>query len=113
MKIEVTKNDNYTEIQLTGRLDSNSSTMLEKVIIDTINSGSENLLINFNDLVYINSSGLRVFLVAAKMLKTKGKKLNFFGMRDFITEVFNIAGFTSMFNIGKSRVEVISISENK
>lgn len=112
MKIEVSKTGNYTEIKLTGRLDSNSSSMLEKVITDTINEGNDNILINFNDLIYINSSGLRVFLVAAKMLKTKGKKLNFFGMRDFISEVFNIAGFTSMFNIGKSRVEVISISEN-
>lgn len=99
MEITSSKVNNYFEIKLNGRLDSNTSLRLEKDIVSIIENGEENILVNFKDLQYISSSGLRVFLVAAKMLEEKGKKINLCNMRDYVREVFDIAGFSAIFNI--------------
>lgn len=107
MEIEVKETGKYTEIKLNGRLDINTSPELDKTFSDILNIGKEDLIIDFTDLVYISSSGLRVFLVAAKTLDEKGKKLNFYGMKDFIKEVFDIAGFSILFNISDSKDELI------
>lgn len=106
MKTEISENDNYTEINIEGRLDTNTSAELEKKILELVNDGKEDLIINLSDLVYISSSGLRVFLVAAKSLDEKGKKLNFYGMKDYIKEVFDIAGFSILFNIYNKREDL-------
>jgi len=53
----------------------------------------------FKELKCISSSGLRVLLVAAKKLSTTGKKLTISAMQDHIKEVFDISGFTELFNI--------------
>lgn len=107
MDIKTGKVGNYTELKIIGRLDSNTSLSLEKELTGIIENGEKNILINFEELNYISSSGLRVFLVAAKMLDKENKKLNFCCMKDFIKEVFDISGFTSIFDIYKTREEVI------
>jgi len=108
MEIQTSKAGNFTEIKLTGRLDTNTAPELEKELIGIINNGEEDILVNFTTLDYISSSGLRVFLVAAKMLEAKGKKLNFCALKDYILEVFEIAGFSVLFNIFNSREEALS-----
>ncbi len=97
MKIEVLQRPNHHEVKIEGRIDANTSPELEKIISDLINSGHENVVVDFAQVNYISSSGLRVFLVAAKLLDPKGIKLKLINMPDFIKEVFDIAGFTVIF----------------
>lgn len=108
MEIKTGKAGDYTELKLIGRLDSNTSLNLEKELTGIIEQGETNILINFEELNYISSSGLRVFLVAAKLLDAKGEKLKFCCMKDFIKEVFDIAGFSAIFEIYEKREEVIT-----
>lgn len=108
MEIEIGKEDKYTVVKLIGRLDSNTSISLEKELTNIIEQGEEDLIIDFTELNYISSSGLRVFLLAAKLLEPKGKKLNFCCMKDFIKEVFDIAGFSAFFDIYKTKEEIVS-----
>lgn len=107
MKIEVGEFNGFTEIKLNGRLDTNTSQDLESIMTDILSKGDENILVNFEELIYISSSGLRVFLVSAKKLGVKGKKLNFCNMSDYIKEVFDIAGFNIIFNFFHSRQEIV------
>ncbi|MBZ0181409.1 MAG: STAS domain-containing protein [Melioribacteraceae bacterium] len=108
MEIIIDKTETLTEIKLAGRLDSNTSQKLETELIDLINSSSENILVNLDELNYISSSGLRVFLLAAKSLDTKGMRLKLCGMKNYIKEVFDIAGFSSIFDIYESKQKVNS-----
>lgn len=107
MKIATCKKGNYTEFKLNGRLDSNTSSMLEKELTGIIEQGNKYIIINLEELNYINSSGLRVFLAAAKLLDTMGEKLKICCVKDYIKEVFEIAGFLSIFDIQNSMEENI------
>ncbi len=64
-----------------------------------LNQGERRLVLDFSDLVYISSIGLRVLVLVAKNLeKTKGK-LALAAPNQHIYEIFKIAGFTSIFPI--------------
>ena len=107
MEIELFAFKDYTGIRLSGRLDTITSSELETAINEILDKGTLNLIIDFAELTYLCSSGLRVFLVAAKKLDLKGKKIIFCGMRDYIKEVFDIAGFTGLFTFFNVCEEII------
>ena len=85
--------------KLNGRLDSNTSQGFEKKIFQAIDDGSKNMIIDFKDLDYISSAGLRVILKATKALKREDGKMLLCDMQDYVKEVFEIAGFDSFLPI--------------
>ena len=108
MEVEIKELEGYTEIILNGRLDTNTAPELGNALTKVLDKGTENILVDFAELSYISSSGLRVFLVAAKTLDTKGKKLNFCAMKDFIKEIFELAGFDVIFKFYNTRDEFLA-----
>ena len=74
-----------------GRLDGENAAEAERKLQSEIGDGS--LLIDFSQLDYISSAGLRVVLVVAKTLKKKGRHLDLCSLSDSIMEVFSISGF--------------------
>ncbi len=85
--------------KLNGRLDSNTSQGFEKKIFQAIDDGSKSMIIEFKDLEYISSAGLRVILKATKALKREEGKMMLCDMQDYVKEVFEIAGFDSFLRI--------------
>ena len=69
MKIQDHKVGAAVVVEVAGRLDSVTSSELEKEILSQLQSGENNLLIDFAGLDYISSAGLRVLLMAAKKAK--------------------------------------------
>ena len=100
MEILTENKDDFFVIKIVGRLDASTSNDLEEKVLEAIeDNGVTNMLINFDELEYISSSGLRVLLVAAKKLKVKSGIIKICGMKSHIREVFEIAGFTPLFTI--------------
>ena len=85
--------------KLNGSLDSNTSQGFEKKIFQAIDDGSKSMLIDFKDLEYISSAGLRVILKATKALKREEGKMMLCDMQDYVKEVFEITGFDSFLQI--------------
>ncbi|MGD8370498.1 MAG: STAS domain-containing protein [Syntrophobacterales bacterium] len=87
---------------LLGRLDSNTSPDFEKKIFEVIDDGTTSVVVDFEGLDYISSAGLRVLLKAAKEIKRSQGKIVLSSMKEYIREVFEIAGFVSLFPIVSS-----------
>ena len=99
MEIIEEKQDAISIFKLNGRLDSNTSQGFEKKIFDAISDGSKNMIVDFKDLDYISSAGLRVILKATKALNREEGKIMLCTMQDYVKEVFEIAGFDSFLPI--------------
>ena len=82
-----------------GRLDSNSDPIFEKELLAHIDGGCRRLLVDFSELTYISSAGLRVVLVAAKRMKAAGGKLVLAALSAQVREVFEISGFNRILEI--------------
>jgi anti-sigma B factor antagonist len=57
------------------------------------------MIIDFKNLDYISSAGLRVILKATKALKREDGKIMLCDMQDYVKEVFEISGFDSLLPI--------------
>jgi anti-sigma B factor antagonist len=99
MEIIELKQGKISAFKLQGRLDSNTSQSFEKRLLDSISDGVKNVIIDFKDLDYISSAGLRVILKATKTLKREEGKIMLCAMQDYVKEVFEIAGFDSFLPI--------------
>jgi anti-sigma B factor antagonist len=85
--------------KLNGHLDSNTSSGFENKIIQAIDNGSKSMIIDFKNLDYISSAGLRVILKATKVLRREDGKIMLCDMQDYVKEVFEISGFDSFMPI--------------
>jgi anti-sigma B factor antagonist len=99
MDIIEKKLDKVNMLSLSGRLDAYSATEMEKKLDSLIEGGQTRLVIDLEKLEYISSSGLRVFLAALKKVKKEQGDIKLACMKPFIREVFDIAGFSQLFNI--------------
>ena len=75
MEIKDFKENEKLTICVTGSLDSVTSSDLEEFIRDNI-EGINELILDFKELDYVSSAGLRVLLVTLKLMKTKGSIKN-------------------------------------
>ena len=99
MEITETKQNEVSIFKLNGRLDSNTSPELEKKLSDAMEDGAKSMVIDFEDLDYISSAGLRIILKTTKDLKRSEGNIILCAMQDYVKEVFEIAGFDSFLPI--------------
>ncbi len=97
MEITEDKRNNVCVIALKGRLDTETTQGFQDKVSARIDGGDTRIAVDMSALDYISSVGLRSFLFAAKKIKPLGGKLALAGMQPHIKEVFDIAGFTSLF----------------
>ena len=86
-----------TIIAVKGRLDTINAPDFEKAITPVIAGEMADVVVDCRELDYISSSGLRQFLVLQKTANTKQGKLTLMGMKDEIKEIFDMTGFTALF----------------
>lgn len=97
MTIEKIMEDKQLTLTLTGRLDTTTAPQLEAELKRSI-GGVESLVLNFTDLEYLSSAGLRVLLAAQKVMNKQGKMV-IRNVNETISEVFEITGFSDILTI--------------
>lgn len=89
-----------------GHFDAATSGDAEKTIVEIVEKSSS-LIFNLNDLQYISSAGLRVFLVVAKKMKVKNCPLHFCCLNQTVKQVFEISNFHTILEINDSENEAL------
>lgn len=97
MTIEKKLNGTELEMILTGRMDTNTAPQFETELKNNV-SGVEKLILNFENLEYISSAGLRVILSAQKMMNKQGEMI-IRNVNEVISEVFEITGFMDILTV--------------
>lgn len=82
-------------LKLGGRLDTTTAAELE----DAVNQCRDqvmHLTLDFTNLDYISSAGLRVILMTQKTMQARKADMRIVGVNESIMEVFEITGFTDI-----------------
>ena len=82
---------------LEGRLDTNTSPELEKELREAL-PGVNALELDFENLDYISSAGLRVLLSAQKAMNRQGE-MKVKNVNETIMEIFEVTGFNDILTI--------------
>lgn len=97
MKVTLDKNGSTLKVSVSGRLDTTTAPELEKTLGSQL-EGIESLTLDFGDLAYISSAGLRVLLALQKTMNRQGQ-MAVTHVNDNIMEVFDVTGFLDMLTI--------------
>lgn len=97
MTINKTTNAAELTVALAGRLDTSTAPQLEAELKTSLN-GVTSLVMDFAELEYISSAGLRVLLSAQKVMNKQGKMV-IRHANETIMEVFEVTGFTDILTI--------------
>jgi anti-anti-sigma factor len=100
-----TKNDIHI-VAISGSLDSTTSPEAQKEL-DEVLASAKQVALDFTELDYISSAGLRVLLGAAKKLKASGGTLRMFGLNQSVREVFEISGFSTILTVCETEEEAV------
>ena len=95
----ITKTLNGTEltVALQGRLDTVTAPELEAALKDAL-EGVTALVIDFAELEYISSAGLRVLLSAQKIMNKQGE-MKVTHVNETVMEIFEVTGFSDILTI--------------
>jgi len=82
-----------------GRLDSNTSPVLERALTSQLQKGHFRLFVDMPDVEYIASSGLKVLVSAWRRAQDGGGNVVLSGLQPRIREIFEMVGFDMLFEI--------------
>ncbi|GHU42508.1 anti-sigma factor antagonist [Clostridia bacterium] len=86
-------------LKLSGRLDTTTSTSLQSEILASFTGGKIHLELDFADIVYVSSAGLRVLLIGKKTAMSKGLTFSVSNVSDDVFDVFKMTGFDSVLGL--------------
>jgi len=109
MEIKTRKEANATVVTITGRMDAVTAPEYEKIVNELIASGESIFVVDFEQLVYISSAGLRALLATAKRLKSTSGLIRFASVKGTVKEVFDISGFGSIFQMDESVAAALAV----
>ncbi len=109
MEINEQKTDQCVIIGITGRLDTTNYSILEKKLMDLIDTHQDRILVDCSKMDYVSSSGLRILLMALKKITMVKGKFVLCGLQENIREIFEISGFTNIFEIYTSQDEALKV----
>ncbi len=97
MTITNIKTGTELTLSLQGRLDTNTAPQLESALAEQ-SGGITKLILDFKELEYISSAGLRVLLSTQKKMSAQGSMI-IKNVCEDIMEVFEITGFADILTI--------------
>ena len=107
MNVASRSEGDVTVVHVEGNLDTNTAPDAQQHLDALQDSGVGKILVNFTDLDYISSAGLRVLLATAKRMGAAGGSLRICGLNETVNEVFEISGFSVILNVFGTEAEAL------
>ncbi|MBF0558157.1 MAG: STAS domain-containing protein [Nitrospirae bacterium] len=84
---------------LAGEIDMSASPLLRKELMALVKKKTDPLLIDFENVSYIDSSGIATFVEGLKGMMAFGGKLKLAGMPSGVKEIFSFSKLDRVFEI--------------
>ena len=97
MKLTKTKKGTTVIISIDGRIDTNTAMEFGEQVNDALDN-IENLILDFSNVEYISSLGLRAILEIQKRMISQGT-MKVVNANQSVMDVFNMTGFSKILTI--------------
>ncbi len=105
MQIEKTGSGNTITLRLSGEIDLHASPTLRSELQDCVRSKSPNLLLDFSNVDYIDSSGLATLIEYVRESGSFGGKIALFGLQKKVRTIFDLVRLNELFVISETAAE--------
>lgn len=107
MEVKDYNQEGHIVIELNGSLNSETVSMVEEKAMPLIEAKSC-MILDMGKCDYVSSAGLRLLLMIAKQLASKGGWLTLTGVCDEVKDVMEMTGFSSFFKAFKDVPEALN-----
>lgn len=97
MTVNKTKNGNSLLVETEGRVDTATAGEFEAEVKASLEGVTE-LTLDFSQLNYISSAGLRVLLSLQKLMNKQGS-MKLIGVNETVNDIFEVTGFSDILTI--------------
>lgn len=109
MELKVTQiSSDITSIALEGEMDLYNSHKLKELVAEMYETNPHALILDFQELSYIDSSGISVLLYIFTQSKKKGLPLRFIHVHGSVRKVIELTSLLSFFPIAESLDEALA-----
>lgn len=105
MEIGESRLDDALVLAPAGRIDSDTAAAFEARLLLAAEHGEGKVVVDFAEVRYISSAGLRALLAGAKKVQNAGGGVALCGINMNVREVFEVSGFLAVFTTRDGRVE--------
>lgn len=109
MQILEEKSDDVIIVMIDDHLDTVTAPDFERRLLGLVDAGERRLMIDCSALAYVNSAGLKVFLIAAKKLDAAGGRMALCALQANVRMVFETIGFDRIMNIADNRAQALAM----
>ena len=99
--------DDAYVISLPGEVDLYTAPEFKQQLLDVISQGGKNVIVDFSNTTFIDSTTLGVLVGGVKRLRTNDGQLSLVCSDRNITKIFEITGLDRVFTIYATRDEAI------
>ena len=107
IKTEQLRDDSYV-ISLAGEVDLYTAPEFKQQLLEVIGQGGKNVIVDFTDTTFIDSTTLGVLVGGVKRLRSNDGQLSLVCSDRNITKIFEITGLDRVFTIYPSRDEAVT-----
>ncbi len=94
-------------LELNGELDAHTAPQLEDHLKKLIDENQYHIVVNCDDLDYIASAGLGVFMAYIEDIRSLGGDIKLTNMNDKVYNVFDLLGFPALYDILEKEEEAV------
>ena len=100
-------NETQYVISLAGEVDLYTAPEFKQQLLDVSGKGAKDVIVDFSDTTFIDSTTLGVLVGGVKRLRPNGGRLSLVCNDRNITKIFEITGLNKVFPIYESRAEAV------
>ncbi|RWZ52249.1 anti-sigma factor antagonist [Halobacillus fulvus] len=99
LTIDVSNKENVAYVTLAGEVDAFTAPKLKDTLLPLTREEGQTVEVDFQDVSYMDSTGLGVFISALKSTKEHNSEMKLVQMQDRVYRLFKITGLTEIMNI--------------
>ena len=108
MEVSAERQDGVLSVRVEGRIDGTNVRQFEETIRTAIEDGDRAVIMDFEQLVYISSSGLRAVLMTAKSLRRRDIGFVLCSLPGVVRAAFKTSGFDNIITIHPSKDDALA-----
>jgi anti-sigma B factor antagonist len=94
-------------IDVKGYLDAHTAPELENVFNKLLDQRQYKVVVNFDELKYISSAGLGVFMAYVETMRENQGDIKFSNMKENVYNIFDLLGFPILYEFFKEENEAL------
>ncbi|MBQ9590476.1 MAG: STAS domain-containing protein [Butyrivibrio sp.] len=98
MTIDEVRSDEKLQLNIHGKVDALSSNELQNEVLKAFQKSSY-VILNFADVNYISSAGLRALLIGQKTASSKNGKFLIINTNEAVAEILRVTGLQKVLSI--------------